>query len=264
MIVTTSQAPAQELLAYAEALAKELNAPFIHRREMSVRKLMARYGGAHILVATEQELRLYERDSMDKPLVYHPSMALPKLKGMLQGNEEALIRYSGCQPGDVVLDCTAGLCSDSLVFSLAAGADGKVIALESEQLLYIVVREGLAQYKVNVQEIEQAMRRIELKLADHERYLASLPDNSVDIVYFDPMFRQPLHESSAIGAIRSMANKHALTELTIAEAKRVARKCVMLKEHSMSEEFERLGFTRCQEARGQRIAYGVIARSHNK
>lgn len=258
MIVTTSQAPHEQLLAYAQGLARELNAQLIPRRQMSVRKLMERSGAPFMLVATEHELRLYERDKLDKPFIYHPSMALPKLKAMLHGAEESLIKYSGCEQGDVVLDCTAGLCSDSLLFSQAVGSDGQVIALESEQLLYIVVREGLANYRIEPAAIEQAMRRIELKLADHEQYLSSLPDRSVDIVYFDPMFRQPLHESSAIGSIRDIANKHALSHAVIDQAKRVARKCVLLKEHSMSDEFERLGFERCQQARGHRVAYGKI------
>lgn len=258
MIVTTSQAPDEELLAYATRLAQELNARLVPRRQMSVRKLMERYSTPFMLVATSTELRLYERDKLEKPFLYHPSMALPKLKAMLQGAEESLIKYSGCAPGDIVLDCTAGLCSDSLLFSLAVGETGKVIALESEQLLYIVMREGLEHYKVEPAVIEQAMRRIELKLSDHEQFLSTLADRSVDIVYFDPMFRQPLHESSAIGSIRDIANKHALSEATIKQAKRVARKCVLLKEHSMSEEFERLGFIRCQQQRGQRVAYGKI------
>lgn len=258
MIVTTSQAPDDRLLGYAKKLAAELQAPLVPRRQMSVRKLMQRSNSPYMLVATEHELRLYEREQLDKPLVYHPSMAFVKLKGMLQGAREKLIEYSGCRAGDVVLDCTAGLCSDSLVFSMAVGETGKVMALESEQLLYIVVREGLKHYSVEIPIIEQAMRRIELKLASHKQFLAALDDKSVDIVYFDPMFRQPLHESSAIGAIRSMTNNEPLTEEVIEQAKRVARKCVLLKEHSMSNEFERLGFTRCESGQGLRVAYGKI------
>lgn len=258
MIVTTSQAPDGRLLAYAKSLADELGAPLIARRQMSVTKLMGVSNSSFMLVATEHELRLYEKDNLQKPLVYHPSMAFVKLKAMLRGMKEHIVTLSGCCEGDVVLDCTAGLCSDSLLFSMAVGDSGKVIALESEELLYIVVREGLKHYEVNIPPIEQAMRRIELKLANHAQFLASLEDNSVDIVYFDPMFRQPLHESSAIGAIRNLSNTQALSSEVIAEAKRVARKCVLLKEHGMSSEFERLGFTRCQTGQGQRVAYGKI------
>lgn len=232
--------------------------PLIARKQMSVTKMMQRLGCSAMLVATEQELRLYDQQNMQKPLVYHPSMALVKLKAMLNGNKESIITYTNCTEGDIVLDCTAGLCSDSLLFSLAVGDSGKVIALESEPLLYLLVREGLKNYQVEHPQIEQAMRRIELIQAEHAEYLAKLDDNSVDIVYFDPMFRQPLHESSAIKVIRHMANTAPLSHEVIKQARRVARKCILLKEHSMSDEFERLGFSRCQERKGQRVAYGII------
>lgn len=260
MIVTTSQAPDARLLAYARSLAAELGAPLVDRRQMSVTKLMQRYRCQAMLVATEHELRLYDEQHSSKPLVYHPSMAYVKLKAMLNGRSEHLIQLSDCREGDVVLDCTAGLCSDSLLFSMAVGASGKVIALESQQLLYMVVREGLLHYKADVPQIQQAMRRIQLQNVHHAEYLASLADHSVDIVYFDPMFRQPLHESSAIGAIRDLANNDALSLEVIAQAKRVARKCVLLKEHSRSDEFQRLGFTRCDDGQAQadRVAYGKI------
>jgi len=225
---------------------------------MSVTKLMQRYRCSAMLVATEHELRLYDSQHATKPLVYHPSMAYVKLKAMLNGRSEHLLELSDCCEGAIVFDCTAGLCSDSLIFSMGVGASGKVIALESQQLLYIVVREGLQHYKAEVPQIQQAMRRIQLENIHHADYLAALDDNSVDIVYFDPMFRQPLHDSSAIGSIRELANHDALSIEVITQAKRVARKCVLLKEHSRSDEFERLGFTRCDDGQADRVAYGKI------
>ena len=259
MIVTTSQAPTSALLQQAQRLAYELSATLLARRQLTVSKLLQQSEDGKVLVATDGELRLYDLQAKepDKPLIYHPSMAFVKLKSMLRGGNETLITLSRCEAGDTVLDCTAGLCSDTLLFSMTVGEQGKVIALESQRLLYTIVREGLATYETSVQEIEQAMRRIELKCEAHNQYLAGLDDQSVDIVYFDPMFRQPLHESSAIKAIRTVANPNALALSSIEHAKRVARKCVILKEHSMSEEFERLAIPRTNEVRGNKIAYGA-------
>lgn len=253
------------MLQQAKRLASELSATLVARRQFSVTKLLHQSADGKVLVATEHELRFYDTSALDKdkPLIYHPSMAFVKLKAMLQGGSEQLITLSHCEQGDTVLDCTAGLCSDTLLFSMAVGSAGKVIALESQKLLYTIVREGLAAYQTQVKEIEQAMRRIEMICAAHDDYLSQLADNSIDIVYFDPMFRQPLHESSAIKAIRAVANPNPLTLESIAHARRVARKCVILKEHSMSEEFERLGFTRCSDVRGNRIAYGAWYASGN-
>lgn len=259
MIVTTSQAPAIELIQQAKRLAHELSALLVARRQLTVSKLLQQSDDGKVLVATDGELRLYdlEAEEQNKPLIYHPSMAFVKLKSMLRGGNEQLISLSKCEPGDTVLDCTAGLCSDTLLFSLTVGEQGKVIALESQRLLYTIVREGLANYETSVHEIEQAMRRVDLRCEAHDQYLARLDDNSVDIVYFDPMFRQPLHESSAIKAIRTVANPNPLSLTSIEHAKRVARKSVILKEHSKSEEFERLEIPRVNEVRGNKIAYGV-------
>lgn len=98
---------------------------------------------------------------------------------------------------------------------------------------------------------------IQMKNENHRSYLSSLPKKSVDIVYFDPMFRKPIHESSAIASLRTFANNHALELDVVEEAKRVARKSVVLKEHKESGEFERLGFER-RHMNTSKIAYGVI------
>ena len=96
-----------------------------------------------------------------------------------------------------------------------------------------------------------------MKGTDHLDYLRSLPSGSRDIVYFDPMFRDPLHDSAAIGSLRDLANGSALSAESVEEAKRVARKTVVLKEKRGSTEFARLGFT--ELARGNaKTSYGVI------
>ena len=103
--------------------------------------------------------------------------------------------------------------------------------------------------------MNEALRRITLQCMDHKSWLTSQPDKSIDIVYFDPMFRQPLHDSSSMQPLRSLANREALDMESVHQAIRVARKSVVLKEHRDSEEFNRLGFERKHM---NKIAYGVI------
>jgi hypothetical protein len=55
-----------------------------------------------------------------------------------------------------------------------------------------------------------------------------------------------------------VANKNPLTLETIAEAKRVARQRVVLKESSKSLEFARLGFLERAGGRYSKVQYGVI------
>ena len=128
---------------------------------------------------------------------------------------------------------------------------------KSEPVLCTLVREGLACYETGLADVDAAMRRIELLPIHHYEYLRKQPDKSADIVYFDPMFRSPVHESSSMEPLRLMANMDEITMETINEAKRVARKCIVLKEHQASEEFDRLGFER-KHQNTSKIAYGVI------
>lgn len=50
----------------------------------------------------------------------------------------------------------------------------------------------------------------------------------------------------------------ALTPETVAEARRVARRRVVMKERRESEEFERLGFFEVVGGKYSRVSYGVM------
>lgn len=256
MIVTTSAKPSERALAQASRLAYELDAQLKARGNLTVRKLISMSRDERLLVVTEQEVRFYDGQS-EAPLYFHPSMAFVRVKRLRRGETDPLIQLSGCREGDRIIDCTAGLASDSLVFSYAAGANGSVIAIESEPVLCALVREGLAGYETGLEDVNAAMRRIVMRCVNHLDYLKELPDKSADIVYFDPMFRQPITESSSMEPLRSIANMDALSPEVVEQAMRVARKSVILKEHQSSGEFVRLGFER-RHVNTSKIAYGVI------
>lgn len=256
MIVTTAPSPTARTIEQAKRLAAELSASYAPRRRLSVSKLLASSGDRRAIIVTEGEIRFYDGEETP-PLYFHPSMAFIRVKRLRKGESDPMIELAGCRPGDTVIDCTAGMAADSLVFSYAAGEAGTVIAIESEPILCAVVREGLAAYDSGLPDVDAAMRRIKLACREHHSFLAEQPDKSADIVYFDPMFRQPIMESSAIGAFRSIANMDALTHEVVEQAKRVARRTVIMKEHQGSGEFARLGFEK-RHVNTSKIAYGVI------
>ncbi|MFS0722359.1 class I SAM-dependent methyltransferase [Paenibacillus sp. 1P07SE] len=254
MIVTTSSRAGADVTAQAQQLSTELGGRYIARGQHSLQRMRRRFGERGILVLSERELR-YEDG--EESLYFHPSMANIRVKRLMKGETDPMITASGCQTGDAILDCTAGLASDSVVFAYAAGDQGSVTALESQPLLCAIIRDGLRRYESGVPELDQALRRIEVRCADHLETLSSLPDDSYDIVYFDPMFRRPLRQSSAIDPLRQLANPEAVSSAAIREACRVARRCVVLKEHERSGEFERLGFGQLF-VQASNLAYGVI------
>ena len=156
------------------------------------------------------------------------------------------------------MDCTLGLGSDALVASYVVGARGKVVALEVNPLIAEVVRHGMKNFSADTPHILEAMRRVEIVTADCRDYLSTCASDSFDAVYFDPMFRRPVEKSSGLNPIRPLADSRPLTEEIIREACRVARRRVVMKEHSGSAEFERLGFKVLSGGKYSSVAFGVI------
>ncbi|WP_028546688.1 class I SAM-dependent methyltransferase [Paenibacillus taiwanensis] len=255
MIITTGDSTSPHVIAQAQSLAKELGCLYTTRRKQSFPQLRKRYGDDQFLIMMDSGIRYTQIGQAD--LTYHPSMAFIRSKRLLNGESDTMIRAARTKPGDVVLDCTAGLGGDALVFSMAVGDTGSVTACESQLPLYVLVREGLRAYVSEVEEINRAMRRIRMEHSPYLDMLLRLPDRSVDTIYFDPMFRLPVHESAAIDPLRHLANHEPLAAEAVQEAIRVARKTVVMKELRGSEEFTRLGFSRVERT-GSKLAYGVI------
>lgn len=169
-----------------------------------------------------------------------------------------MIKALDIKPGDAVLDCTLGIGSDAIVISYMNNG-GEITGIEFSPVISLIVREGLSEYRDDVDAgLVQAMRRIRVICADYNDYLKNQPDRSVDVIYFDPMFRVPHKKSCAIGALRPLANRSPLSGDTLREAARVARRRVVVKEAGNSPEFARLGIDNISGGRYSPVAYGII------
>lgn len=255
MIITTGDQPAQATADRARTLAAKTGVRYLPRNRTSLPKLSLQSDDGDILIVLEGGARLYRHDGED--MHFHPSMSFVRAKRVLRGEPDPMLEAAKLLPGDTVVDCTAGLGADSAIFSLGTGAEGQVLALEQSLQLWSLLHEGFANYVSGVKEYDEALRRIKLLRSDHLQALKDLPDKSADVVYFDPMFRDPVSESSAISPLRAFANNSSLSQEAVREACRVARKVVVLKEKKDSGEFERLGFTPCLRSQAK-IVYGVI------
>ncbi|WP_373231538.1 class I SAM-dependent methyltransferase [Cohnella sp.] len=255
MIVTTTERPPAEIALRALHLATELQAPYVPRSNKTIKSLYSEHGADEIVVVSRREVRLLSVNQ--QPFFFHPSMAIVRLKRLITGGTDTLLTVSDVKAGETVIDCTAGLCSDALVFSFAVGPRGRVIAIEASQVLHVVVREGLQIYETGLPEVDAALRTIETVHGHHEELLREMKDNSADIVYFDPMFEKPISTSSNLLPLRSQAHNEPLTEESVKHAIRIARKKVILKDHRDSGQFQRLGFSRVRVSTSA-VAYGVI------
>lgn len=256
-IATTGRKCSEDAVALAKWAAEHAGIPYVPRANLSGKTLRERYGVDFILVAKQGLLTL---STPSGDLFFHPNMAHLRLKNLRFGSAgtgDRMVEAMDLSRGMSVLDCTLGFGADAIVASFAVGPEGQVTGIESQPLIETVVGYGLAHFKAENWPIQEAMRGIHTVCADAFDYLKEQPDDSVDVVYFDPMFRHPLLESRSLSPLRTVANHEPVSEAMIEEACRVARRRVVFKENARSLEFERLGFTKIMGGRYSKVHYGV-------
>ena len=254
-IVTTTRNFDAATENFAADLANKLGGKFFRREDFSFDALKKLHNVENILLVKKNSLSIVTSAG---EFFFHPNTAHLRIKNLRCGDGDRLIDALKISAGAKVLDCTLGLGSDAIVESFVVGAEGKVVAVEVNPLIAEVVRHGLKNFSDETPQILDAMRRIEVVNADCKNFLATCAENSFDVVYFDPMFRHAVKKSSGINPIRPLADGRPLTEEIVREARRVAKFRVVMKEHSGSSEFERLGFKIVGGGRYSSVAFGVI------
>lgn len=258
LIITTAQQPSASVIQTAKDIAAALNSPFVERNRHSLAALKEQYQVSNILVATTDGPIVHTNNG---EYFFHLSMAELRIKNIMNGKHDHMVTSMGLTPGMSVLDCTLGLATDAIVASFVTGESGQVIGLENSPIIALITRLGLQNFTLEPQaeyDIISALRRIEVKNADYFQYLTTVPDNSFDIVYFDPMFRHPIYKSSNLKPIRNLADKRSLTPEALKQACRIAKRRVVVKEAADSSEFSRLGITTIFGGKYSSIKYGVI------
>ncbi|MDD2401959.1 MAG: class I SAM-dependent methyltransferase [Clostridia bacterium] len=239
----------RQAMNYAEILG----IPFITRKKMSLNKIREMYELDYLLVVEKEKVIL----KGETTLFWHPSMAVPRLKALRNGNIDSMIEAMDLKVNYNILDCTLGMAADALVSAFAVGIKGKVTGLEANKYIAFITKWGMDNFAGQNTHIKELFPRINAINIRYENFLEKQADNSFDVVYFDPMFRRGFHRSNSINAMRPFAEHQALNIEIIEEALRVAKYRVVLKESSSSSEFERLGCKEIMGGKYSHLAYGV-------
>lgn len=258
LIVTTSARPRPELLAQAEAWAERLDAPCVPRRG-GLAKMAAENAVDGVLVITP-ERPIYHEPASGLEYFFHPGMAKTRLHNCRRGHMDPMLQAMRLQPGDRVLDCTLGRATDAVVAAWQAGPEGLVVGLEKSRVLAELTVDGLAHYVDPSRELTSLLRRIEARWADHNTTLPDLPDAAYEVVYFDPIFDQPLERSHAMSPLRELADASPLSPAAVAEARRVAARAVVIKQRRGTALWSQLAVDEVISGGGSsRVEYGVVA-----
>ncbi len=255
--ITTSKARDARglgLSGAARALAEELGIPFLPRAGRSLDAVMEAAELEQLLVEERDGLVLYWRDG--EALRFHPGMAVPRIRCIKEGRDERLSSVAGLCAGDRVLDCTMGLASDAILMAYAVGDAGCVTAIERSAPIYAVTSYGLRHWQTDSWRLRAAMARVFPRFGDSRDYLRAQPSGSFDVVYFDPMFERPVLHSVNLAPLRRAADYAPLTEETLREARRVARRTVVVKHRAGT--LRSLHFDEIAGGRYSPLAYGLL------
>jgi 16S rRNA (guanine1516-N2)-methyltransferase len=234
------------------AEARELAARFgLRAEDRAGRTLAAVLGdarGAPVLVLAARRADLYEGGRAFRASV---GMAFLRVLRLRRGEVDPLVTAAELRAGDRVLDTTLGLGGDALVAACATG--GQVIGLEKDGLLGAFTQAGLRRLQKHGRE---PGRLIDVRCADHREFLRAQRDSSFDVVLLDPMFRRAGDAGPLFDLLRVHAEHARLDAETLREARRVARRGVLVKDAASGLELGRLGLVPKLTRRSASIAFG--------
>ncbi|QRK14031.1 class I SAM-dependent methyltransferase [Archangium violaceum] len=253
LAVTTSGKPEDSLSARAREAARQWGLPFIPRRRKEPIGPLLESAAEAFIVFEREGVSLWDKEGS---FSFNPGMAHLRRLRILSGQtggDDALVRVAELRAGDHFLDCTLGLGQDALVAALVVGPSGRVVGLEKSLALHAVVSEGLKAYDYGPDSC-----RVETVHADAQMYLRSLHSGSFDVVFFDPMFEKPRKSQPAFEMLRRFAEHAPLTPETLEEARRVARRWVVVKGSKYSDDLKKLGIEAEPGSRYTSVIWGRV------
>jgi len=260
LAVTTAARPSSLIEAQARAYAAELHAPFISRVGLSLPDVHIKADAERLLIAGADHLRLRD-GATGTEYFFHPNLFQVRASNVLRGAPDHFLDAAQLAPGDTLLDCTLGFASEASLAALVVGETGRVIGLESVPALALVTRTGVQNFALHSETLTAALRRVQVVTADANDYLPLCPPNSVDVVYFDPFFEHRLSGSEvSVSPLFLFGNPAPLRPETVAEARRVARRRVVIK-HPRDEPLPEpiQGWvTETLSSRKRRVVYSVL------
>ncbi len=257
--VTTPLRPSHAEEGEAREAAGRHGLPYAARGSQRLEAVLARAGAGAVLVLSATAAILATAGADQRWSAGMGLLRMRRTQARLEGrpvsptDRDPFLEAAGIRPGDQVLDATLGLGADALVAAAACGPEGRVVALEGSPVLAAWVAEGLLRLGA------EPARRIEVRAAEHLAALTALPARSFDLVVFDPMFRHARAQPGGFELVRVLADARPLAAAALAEARRVARRWVVVKDGAPGWDLVRLGLTPLPSARGAHRYYARVA-----
>lgn len=229
-LITTSLKSHHTDIELAKDIANEHSLIFFKRDNLSLEEIFCKYKIDAFYLVKNKSLSLINKNNNE--LFFHPGTGLIRTKVMERNEEDILIKALGINTKSKVLDCTGGLLNDSVVISYYLN-EGSITTLEKSKELFLIVKFGLATYSKGSKKLKESFKKIEIINIDYNNYFQTLEKEDFfelyDSIYFDPMFEEPVIESSGISKIRDYASYDVISKELIQKALRFTKNRVVVK-----------------------------------
>lgn len=253
--ITTGYKPTDEQRLQAQELESEWQLPYVERGHASLRRLTERTRISHWLVQLQRGL--VATDGRTR-LEFHLQMAKLRALNWERKRQDHFADLLHETSPERFLDATFGRGSDAIMAAYTLPENVEIISLEKSFPVYAVGREGLRSMKVSeAPALTAALRRIHLLHADVSDYLKKQPDNHFDVIYFDFMFHHTVSQTNNLVDLRIFAAQSRLDEILWEDAKRVAKKRIIVKNRPFASWFKMHPPTFLRGGTYSRVVYGV-------
>ena len=256
-LISTSSKTNTYLIEQAKDLSRLLLIPYVPRKYQSVEDLLEIHHCAGALVVTKEGPSFVTKEGM--PHQFHLSMAQLRLLEIDRGHTDHLLRAIGYETVTSVLDCTAGLGSDSAVISYGCLQLTRHTAIEGHPILGYITNYGFRHFQHKNPRVTEALRRIQLVICNYQDYLKQIEPNRYDVIYLDPMFENPVYESPQFlqwrGHLLESKVGPDIVELGLEKSKRL-----VIKERKGSRLFKDIPPIEMVGGKYSSIAYGIYER----
>ena len=259
LFVTTALSPKSEMHKRAKTFARELSATVVQRGKKGLPELFIQNPAAERALVVQAGNRLHLTARSGEQFFYHPNMAYLRLRNFERGFPDSLFEAAQFQIGERVLDATLGFASEAILCAYAVGETGQVDGIEAVPELGVVVREGLQTLQTASQTVNDTMRRVRVvHLGHHLPFLLACPKGAYDVVYFDPFFDDILKNSETLESLRAFGDHAKLVPEALHEARRIAKRRVIVKASRYTNQLEEWGAGAYFAARAGKVVYGLF------
>lgn len=227
--VTTSVKPDPALEDEARGVAREVDAPYHRRRNVTLARIFAETGADRLLIVGADRYVLRDL-ATGLEYFFHPNLAMLRGLNLQRGWRDLFADAAALVEGDHILDCTLGFAGEATLASFLVGDTGRVVGLESVPELAAVTRQGVRTFELNPKILRAALRRVEVVNASYRDYLRACEPRSFDVVYFDPFFGERLPGSeNSVTPLALFGDTTPLDVDSVTLARTVARRRVVIK-----------------------------------